>query len=96
MKTFSICLTVLFFILTIMSVYEFFEIPKDWASPLIPEEMVKGMQRAYLAYSIINFVYFLPSLYVTIKRDRLAKAKILVTIILLYIFTIMITSFIGV
>jgi len=96
MKVVSIFFAALLLVLTITSLYEIYEIPKEWSSPLIPVSIVEGMQKAYIAYAIINFTYFIPFLYVAIKRQRLAKAKILGTIFLLYIATIIVISFIGI
>ena len=96
MKVVSIFLAALLFVFTITSLYEIYEIPKEWSSPLIPVSIVEGMQKAYIVYAIINFTYFIPFLYVAIKRQQLAKFKILGTIFLLYIATIMMISFIGI
>ena len=96
MKVVSIFLAALLLVLTITSLYEIYEIPKEWGSPLIPVTNVEGMQEAYIVYTIINFTYFIPFLYVAIKRQQLAKLKILGTIFLLYIATIMVISFIGI
>ena len=96
MKVLSIFLAVLLFVLTAISLYEIYEIPKEWGSPLIPVSIADGMQRAYIVYAVINFTYFIPFLYVAIKRKRLAKLKILGSIFLLYVMTIMVISFIGI
>jgi len=96
MKILSICLAVLLLLLTLASLYEVYEIPKDWNSPLIPTYFVDNMQQAYIVWAVINFIFFLAFLYVAIKRIQLARFKILGTIFLLYIATILITSFINV
>lgn len=96
MKVVAICLAVLLLILTITSFYEVYEIPKDWSSPLIPVSIVKDMQQAYIIYAVVNFAFFLPFLYVAIKRQQLASFKILGSIFLLYIVTILVISFIRV
>lgn len=96
MKAASICLAILFVVLTLISLYEVYEIPKEFAIPNFPISMVKGMQKAYIVWTIINFTFSLPFLYVAIKRRQLAKFKILGTIFLLYIATILTISFIGV
>jgi len=82
--------------LTILSLFEIYEIPNEFSSPLIPSSIVNGMQRAYIIYAIINFIFFWPFLYIAIKRHQLAKFKILGTIFLLYIVTLMTISFIGI
>ncbi len=94
MKVVSICLAVFWLFLTIISLYEVYEIPKDWSSPLIPISIVGGMQQAYIIYSVINFMFFLPFLYVAIKREQLASFRILGGIILLYFATIAVISLI--
>lgn len=96
MKIISICLAVLWFLLTVTALYEVFEIPRDFISSLIPLTIVNGMQRAYIIYTIINFIFFLPFLYVAIKRKQLAKFGLLAAIFLLYIVTLLVISFIGV
>jgi hypothetical protein len=96
MKIVSICLAVLWLLLTITALYEVFEIPFELSNPLIPPTIVARMQQAYIIYTIINFIFFLPFLYVAIKRRQLAKIKILGTIVLIYFATILVISFIRV
>ena len=96
MKIFSICLATLFFLLTVTALYEVFEIPKEWSSPLVPESIVKAMQQAYIIHTIVSFVFFCPALYIAIKRQRLAKFGLLAAISMLYIVTLLVISFIRV
>jgi len=96
MKVFSICLAALFSILTLTSLYEVFEIPKEFVSPLIPPSIVEGMQQAYIIYAVVSFAFFCPLLYIAIKWKQLAKTGLLIAIVLLYIVTLLVTSFIRV
>lgn len=84
------------FVFTVYSIYDFFETPKEWPTPPFSPILVEGLQQASLIWSIINFAFFLPFLYIAIKRAQLAKFKILGTVFLLYIITILVTSFIRV
>ena len=96
MKIISICLATLFFLLTVTALYEVFEIPKEWSSPLIPKSLVEAMQQANIIHTIVSFVFFCPLLYIAIKRKRLAKFGLLAAIVMLYIVTLLVISFIRV
>ncbi len=94
MKIASICLTILLFIITSASIYEIFEAAYIWDSPLIPHQVVVEMQKSYMIHTAIVLVFFLLSLYVTIKRETLASFKTVGGIVLGYILTIFVLSFI--
>jgi hypothetical protein len=96
MKILSVFLAGLLFVLTLGSLYEAFVIPKELISPLIPVSLVKGMQQAYIVHAVINFIFFLPFLYVAIKNEKFATFKILAIVFLLYISTYLVVSFIGI
>lgn len=93
MKVVAICLTLLLLVLTIVNVVEFYEVRSDLTSPLIPDSITEKVQKPYLVHAIVNFVFFLPLLYITIGRRELSKIKILGTIFLLYIAVIVTIRF---
>src|SRR3569833_3029405 len=84
MKIVAICLALLFLALTIANIFEFYQVRNVLTSPLIPDSTIEEVQKPYLVHAIINLAFFLPLLYVAVKRQELAKIKILGTIFLLY------------
>lgn len=96
MRIVSICFTVLLLAFMLISVYEVFVIPQEWASPLIPESIVKSMQLSYIIYAIFNFVFFIPALYISVKGRGLAGPKVLAILVGSYIASFFVLSYIVV
>ena len=95
MKTFSICLAVFFLLCTIDCVYRVYLLPSFFISPLIPKSIIPDMQRPFIIMAVINFAFFLPALFVAIKRKRLATPGIVCTIAATYVITIIVLRYTG-
>jgi len=85
MKIASIALASFLLILTAASIYEVIIIPHEWNSPFIPSSIVKEMQRSYIIYAVVAFVFTLISLTLTLKKRYLANTITFGSIIFLYI-----------
>ena len=93
MKILSICLAAVLLGLTVMNLYEGYVIPEQLTSPFVPPSIIKSIQKPYIIHAVINFIFFLPLIYILIRKPLLVTPKIIGSIFLLYIVVFLVMNF---